>query len=52
MGIEHGLTTLIDHVPTMPSELLFKSHPSEDLLEEYAFGRLSEEQLAIWENTC
>jgi hypothetical protein len=26
--------------------LFFKSHPSEDLLEEYVFGRLSEEQLA------
>jgi hypothetical protein len=30
----------------VPKGLSFKSHPSEDLLEEYAFQRLAEEQVA------
>jgi hypothetical protein len=30
----------------MPVGLSFTSHPSEDLLEEHAFGRLPEERLA------
>lgn len=30
----------------MHKEFTFQSHPSEDLLEEYAFRRLREEEIA------